>query len=314
MGSCSTVKTLKFVCHEPEMLCGIMKSKWIENKPNYHFLGIPLDISSSYRTGARYGPDTLRKILHSENFECVSETGEVLKDYYRIKDWGNVGVISTNIRRSLDLISEGVLDLISNEQSFLLFGGDHSITIGAGKAFEKADLPVHLIYLDAHLDLYDEMMESELSHACALRRFSEISGFQGATVLGYRFFTKEQLVFAKNNNIQVISTNELLQQSDLFHFGLKTGQNLAEKNSRIYVSVDLDILDPSFAPGVGNPVAGGLSIRKLIWLLTGIFGGINNQIVSWDIVEFNPLYDVAEITSFAIVKLILESLGAQITK
>lgn len=308
------MKKLKFACHEPEMLCGILKREWIDIEPNYHFLGIPIDITSSYRNGARQGPDIFRQILRSENFECVTEIGVLLKDFYRIKDWGNIGVISTNLRKSLRLISEGVLDLILNEQSFLLFGGDHSLTIGTGEAFEEADLSIHLIYLDAHLDLYDEMMESDKSHACTLRRFSEISGFQGATVLGYRFFTKEQLSYAHNNNIKLISTNELIHQSDLFQFGRDIAAPLVKETKRVYVSVDLDVLDPSYAPGVGNPVAGGISTRQLIWLLTGIFQGLKTQIINWDIVEYNPLHDSAEITAFAIVKLLLESLGAQIYK
>ncbi len=309
------MKNLRFVCHEPEMLCGIIKREWLEDEPNYNFLGIPLDISSTYRNGARYGPDVFRRIIHSENFECVTEKGMDLKDYYRIKDWGNVGIIHTNLRKSIQLVSEGVVDLILSEQPFLAFGGDHSITTGIGKAFEKVGLPIYLIYLDAHLDLYDEIMETELSHACTLKRFSEISVFQGATVLGYRDFTKEQLNYAKNNNIKVISTNELVHQSNLFHFGLDLGKTISKKYDCIHVSVDLDVLDPGSAPAVGNPVAGGISTRDLIWLLSGIFQSIQNtEKISWDIVEFNPLYDQAEITAFAIVKVLLESLGAQIIK
>ncbi len=309
------MKNLRFVCHEPEMLCGMIKREWLEDESNYNFLGIPLDISSTYRNGARYGPDVFRKIVRSENFECVTEDGLDLKNYYRIKDWGNVGIIPTNLRKSIQLVSEGVLDLTLSDKPFLSLGGDHSITIGIGHAFEKAGLPIYLIYLDAHLDLYDEIIETDLSHACTLKRFSEISVFQGATVLGYRDFTKAQLNYAKNNNIKVISTNELVHQSNLFHFGLEMGKTLIKKYNRIHVSVDLDVLDPSFAPAVGNPVAGGISTRDLIWLLTGIFQSIQeNAKISWDIVEFNPLYDQTEITAFAIVKLLLESLGAQIIK
>ncbi|MFX1285397.1 MAG: arginase family protein [Promethearchaeota archaeon] len=308
------MKNIDFVCHKPEMLCGILKREWVENKPNYHFLGVPIDISSSYRSGARHGPDTFRRILRSENFECITETGVSLKDYYRIIDWGNIGVITTNLHESLRLISDGVLDLILSKLPFLVFGGDHCLTIGIGQAYKEADLPVYLIYLDAHLDLYNEMMGTDLSHACTLRRFSEISNFQGAIVLGYRDFTNEQLAYAKNNNIKVVSTNELINQSNLFNFGLEFAQNLRKENIKIHISVDLDVLDPSFAPGVGNPVAGGISTRQLMWLLTGIFRGINKQVISWDIVEYNPLYDPVEITAFSIVKLLLESLGAQIIK
>ena len=308
------MKNLEFACYEPEMLCGILKRDWIDTRPNYHFLGIPLDISSSYRNGARHGPDIFRQILRSENFECVTESGVILKDFYRIKDWGNIGIIPTDLRKSLRLVTEGVLDLILNEESFLLFGGDHSLTIGTGKAFEEANLPIYLIYLDAHLDLYDEMMESDLSHACTLRRFSETSGFQGATVLGYRFFTQEQLSYAQSTNIKIISTNELILQSDLYQFGLEITKGITKRDNRVYISVDLDVLDPSCAPAVGNPVAGGISTRQLIWLLTGIFQGLKTQKISWDIVEYNPQYDSAEITAFSIIKILLESLGAQIPK
>lgn len=295
------------------MLCGIIKRDWIDTNPNYHFLGVPIDISSSYRNGARHGPDFFRRVLLSENFECVTEKGVSLKNYYRIQDWGNIGVISTNLRKSLELTSEGVTDLLQSKQSFLVFGGDHSTTIGISQAFDELNLPFYLIYVDAHLDLYDEVMGSNLSHACALRRISESSEFLGAIVLGYRDFSEKQLVYAKNNNIDTISTNDLVRNSDLFQFGLNLSQNLIRKHHRIHVSVDLDVLDPSFAPGVGNPVGGGISTRELIWILTGVFSGLNVKNISWDLVEFNPLYDISEITAFTIVKLLLESLGAQIS-
>lgn len=309
------LKNLEFVSHESQMLCGMIKNKWIEYEPNYHFLGVPLDISSTYRSGARHGPNSLRNIFHSENFECVTEQGVDLLNYYRIKDWGNVGIVNTNLERSLNYVMEGVLDLIHSNQSFLVFGGDHSTTIGVGRAFEKAELPLHTIYLDAHLDLYSEVMESNLSHACTLRRLTEMNGFSGATVLGYRDFSKDQLAYAQSSNITPISINSLLYEPDLFQFGLEIVQKLVKKDFRIHVSVDLDVLDPSCAPGVGNPVAGGLSSRQLIWLLTGIFQGMKKkEPISWDIVEYNPIYDQAEITGFAVLKLIIEALGIQVMK
>ncbi|MFX1538622.1 MAG: arginase family protein, partial [Promethearchaeota archaeon] len=134
------------------------------------------------------------------------------------------------------------------------------------------------------------------------------------TVLGYRFFIPEQLSYAQNNNIKIISTNELVLQSDLYQFGLEITKGIIRRDNRVYISVDLDVLDPSHAPAVGNPVAGGISTRQLMWLLAGIFQGLKTQKISWDIVEYNPHYDSAEITAFTIVKLLLESLGAQIQK
>ncbi|MFX0171673.1 MAG: arginase family protein [Candidatus Hodarchaeota archaeon] len=309
------MKNLDFVCHEMEMLCGVIKRDWGDKKPNYNLLGVPLDISSTYRTGARNGPDHLRQLLHSENFECTTEAGYDLKDYYRIQDWGNVGIIPTNLKKSLNLVSTGALDLLQSDQPFLIVGGDHSVTIGIGQAFEETRTQFYPIYIDAHLDLYDSMKESVFSHACTLRRLSEMNGFQGATVLGYRDFSKEQLLYGRASNIKDISINELLQQKDLQQFGFDLAQNLVKKYDNIHISLDLDVLDPSFAPGVGNPVAGGLSSRQLIWLLIGIFKVINKkQRIIWDIVEYNPSYDPLKITGFVIVKLLIEILGAQIDK
>ena len=307
------MKNLEFVCHDPELFCGIVKRDWSNDEANYHLLGVPLDISSTYRTGARYGPDYFRKTLSSENFECTSENGLLLNEYYKIKDWGNVGIINTDFQKSIQLVSEGVYDIIETEKPFLIIGGDHSTTTCIGKAYEKADIPIHYIYIDAHLDLYDEVMESKFSHACTLRRISEMEGFQGATVLGYRDFTGDQLKYAQSMNIKAISMNDIYQQSDLYQFGFDLAQSVTKHEYRIHVSLDLDVLDPAFAPGVGNPVAAGITTRDLIYILKGLFKGIkHNQLISWDIVEFNPLYDNAEITAFGILKILIESLGSQI--
>jgi agmatinase len=309
------VKNLEFVIHDPETLCGIIKRDWIIDSPNYHFLGVPLDISSTYRTGSRLGPEYIRRVLASENFECTTEQGIDLTQHFRIKDWGNVGIISTDIEKSLQQVSEAVQDLLRAEQPFLVFGGDHSITIGIGEAFESTKIPFYLIYIDAHLDLYSEMKGSSLSHACTLKRLLETEFCKGATVLGYRDFTSAQLQDAEKAKINLISIGELFQEEALFEYGYELAQSLTDNEHRVHVSLDLDVLDPSCAPGVGNPVAGGLGTRHLIGLLSGIFQGLSrSKPVSWDIVELNPLYDHAEITAFAVTKLILEGLGAQVEK
>ena len=251
--------------------------------------------------------------MRSENFECFSETGIELSTYFRIKDWGNIGVIPTDIQKSLSRVSEGVSDLIEFQKPFLVLGGDHSTTIGIGDAFEERNTPVHYIYIDAHMDLYDEVKESRLSHACTLRRLSERDTYSGATLLGFRDFSSNQKAYAKQNNIDSFSTTSLQAQKDLFEFGTSLSQKLANKHSHIHVSIDLDVLDPSFAPGVGNPVARGLSTKELIALITGIFNTFSSQSsFSWDIVEYNPLFDSAEITAFLVIKLLIESLGYQV--
>jgi agmatinase len=307
------LKNLDFITHQPEKFCGIIKDDWEDDKPNYHLLGVPLDISSTYRPGSRFGPDFLRKILQSENFECTSEKKVDLREYYRIKDWGNVGIIDTNLEKSLKFVSEGIQELISFQSPFLILGGDHSTTIGVGNAFEKSDIPFYVIYIDAHLDLYDEVKESRFSHACSLKRLSELETFRGATVLGYRDFLKDQIQYANRNSIDLYSTISLQKQKNLFQFAYDLVQKLKGQYNSIHISVDLDVLDPSFAPGVGNPVACGLFGRELLDLLAGIFTSLpQEKTYSWDIVEYNPLFDNAEITAFFIIKMMIEALGGNV--
>ncbi|MHA1214301.1 MAG: arginase family protein [Candidatus Hodarchaeales archaeon] len=307
------MKNIEFSTYEPEMFCGIIKKEWEENNENYHLLGVPIDISSSYRTGARKGPDVFRQFLLTDNFECVSENQLELKSHFKIKDWGNVGVIHSDLDKSLKLVSEAVGDLLTTNFPFVIVGGDHSTTIGVCNAFERRELPYYIVYFDAHLDLYDEMMENRLSHACTLRRLSEGSSFQGATVFGYRDFTNDQIQYSKEAGIEVYSTNYLARKSGLYEFGLNKALEISNQFKNVYLSLDLDILDPSYAPGVGNPVAGGLTTRELVWLLTGFVKGLKrSRLIGWDIVEFSPAFDVAEITVFAMIKILIESLGAQI--
>ena len=306
------MSNLDFVSHYPQLFCGLIKNEWKDKTPNYNMLGVPLDISSSYRPGSRFGPDSLRRVLRSENFECVSEKKIDLTKYFRLKDWGNIGVVNTDIEKSLNRVSEGVIDFISFKKPFLIVGGDHSVTIGVGKAFEHANIPMHTIYIDAHLDLYEEVNESPLSHACSLRRLSELETFDGATILGYRDFLVEQSDFAKQKGMALYSTSSLQDQSNLHEFGSSLIKKLATKHQHFHISVDLDVLDPRFAPGVGNPVSCGLSSRDLVMLITGIFNTLPpGKRFSWDIVEYNPLFDTADITAFFIIKLLIESLGAQ---
>ncbi|MHA1973390.1 MAG: arginase family protein [Candidatus Hodarchaeales archaeon] len=307
------MKNIEFSIYEPEMLCGIIKKEWEDDNENYHLLGVPIDISSSYRTGARKGPDTFRQSLLTDNYECVTENQFELEAYFRIKDWGNTSVFHSNLEKSLNRVTEAVEDFLLTDYPFLVLGGDHSTTIGVCNAFEKRELPYYIAYFDAHLDLYDVIMENPLSHACTLRRLSEGSSFQGASVFGYRDFTKDQIQYSKTKGIKVYSTNDLVRKTDLYEFGLNKALEISNQFDNIYLSLDLDVLDPTNAPGVGNPVAGGLSTRELIWLITGFLKGIkDSRLIGWDIVEFCPSFDVAEITSFTMVKLLIELLGAQI--
>ena len=308
------MKNLEYLCHKSESYCGLLKDDWGDDEPNYNFLGVPIDISSTYRPGARFGPDSLRMIMQSENYECTSEKLVNLLDYYRIKDWGNIGIINTDLDKSLRFVSEGISDLIATKNPFFVIGGDHSLLIGIGDAYNQIEIPMHIVYLDAHLDLYNEVKESQFSHACTLRRLSEYENFEGATILGYRDFNRNQIDFAQEQGLTLHSTPDLQSKGDLYEFGKDLSKSLAKGRSHVHVSIDLDVLDPSFSPGVGNPVSCGLSSRDVVNLVSGIFHFLpKDKFIGWDIVEYNPLFDYSDITAFLIIKILTEALGEQIS-
>ncbi|WP_455143359.1 arginase family protein [Candidatus Hodarchaeum mangrovi] len=308
------MKSLDFVIHDSEMLCGIISKDFSEEEANFNLIGTPLDITSTYRSGSRMGPNSFRNILYSDNFECVTESGVDLKKHYRIKDYGNIGIIPHNLSKSLQFISEGILDFLKLSLPFLVIGGDHSTSIGVAEALEENSHSFYLIYLDAHLDLYDNIMENPKSHACTLRRITEKTTFQGATVLGYRDFSLDQIKYAKKVGLEIFSTDNLMNVPNLYNFGFQKAKALISKYPHIYVSIDLDLLDPGVAPGVGNPVAGGISSRQLFWMIQGLFKGLGrSHLIGWDIVEYNPLYDHSEITAFIMTKLLIEGLGSLIS-
>lgn len=305
------MKSLDFITHDSEMLCGIISKDFSEKEANFNLIGTPLDITSTYRPGSRMGPNSFRNILYSDNFECVTESGVDLRKHYRVKDHGNIGIIPTNLSKSLHFISEGVSEFLKSSIPFLVIGGDHSTSIGVAKAFEENSHSFYLVYLDAHLDLYDNVMEDPNSHACTLRRITEKPTFQGATVLGYRDFSVDQIKYAEKVGLDIISTDNLVKVPNLYNFGFQKAKTLISKYPRIYVSLDLDLLDPGVAPGVGNPVAGGISSRQLFWMIQGLFKGLGrSHLIGWDIVEYNPIYDQSEITAFLMIKLLIEGLGS----
>ncbi len=264
------------------------------SEPNLRIFGIKWDASSSYRRGAAEAPDVIRKATSSQLYNPFGENMRNLKKYWRYMDLGN---IEPESYEELMRITSTKVHKSPNSGIFLFLGGDHSITYATVKAIKEIrGEDFGMIYFDAHPDLYPDYQGDRYSHACPVRHIVEDGLVKGENIIqiGIRAATEEQKEFAEEQNIRMITASQL-----------NKGEKVEVPFKKAYLSFDMDVLDPAYAPGVGNPEPGGLSTRELV----EIINSLDVELISFDIVELNPRYDCSGITSFAAAKIIREVLA-----
>lgn len=264
---------------------------------NFYVLGIPWDNSSSFRRGARKAPKEIRKATTGLLYNSFSETLVDLSRVWKLKDLGDIDVSNREFMDVYEEVSSTIRANYKKEALFLFLGGDHSITYQTVRALKDASgEDFGLIYFDAHPDLYEEYMANKYSHACVVRRLveEEIVNPRDIIQIGIRAPTQDQINFAREKGIRIITAKDVYNNPVV---------NVRMKKA--YLSFDMDVLDPAYAPGVGNPEPGGLSTRELV----EIIHRFECEIVGFDIVELCPEYDYKGISSFAAAKIIREVLG-----
>ena len=239
--------------------------------------GVPFDSTHSYKPGCRFGPDSIRDAFN--NIEIFQPEFGVDLETVNISDLGNTKhtVVATEMLRMVENITA---ELRKQNKQMIILGGEHLITLGSFSCFPK---DTGYVVFDAHYDLRDQYADIKLSHAAYLRRLIEKRGSENIVHVGARAFVKEELAFLKDNKIRTISDKEIRDGN-----GPKLLQDITSTFDSLYLSIDLDVLDPAFAPGVGNPEAVGISSRELYDLVTTLQ---NKKIEAADIVELNPTYD-----------------------
>ena len=239
--------------------------------------GIPFDSTHSYRPGTRFGPDAIRSSFN--NIEIFMPDFGVDLESLNIEDLGNTThtVVPTEM---LDVVSKITSELIKKEKQLIILGGEHLITLGTYPCFPKN---TGYIVFDAHYDLRDQYADIKLSHAAYLRRIVEKQGSDNIIHVGARAFVKEELEFKESHNIKCITNNDIKNGN-----AVKLLQDASSVFDKLYVSIDLDVLDPAFAPGVGNPEAVGITSRELYDMVVSLR---EKQISASDIVELCPVYD-----------------------
>ena len=247
--------------------------------------GVPFDSTHSYKPGCRFGPDAIRDAFN--NIEIFQSDFGVDLENVNINDLGNTKhtVVATEMIQVVEKITS---ELKKQNKQLIILGGEHLITLASYLSFPKE---TGYVVFDAHYDLREQYADTKLSHAAYLRRIVEKRGAENIVHVGARAFVKEELAFLKENNIATISDKNI-RNGD----GIKQLKDTVSTFDSLYVSVDLDVLDPAFAPGVGNPEAVGISSRELYDLIISLQ---NKKIIAADIVELNPSFDNGSTASMA---------------
>lgn len=267
-------------------------------------LGVPFDNATSYRKGAALAPAKIREV--TPHIPPVTEEGQRLAGL-RIRDYGDVG-IDLSWERYFAAVQAQAIRVLQHPFAVFL-GGDHSVTIPLSAAFSEAvSGRFGVVHIDAHVDLADEFDGHHWSHACTARRVLERSNVNSEHLafVGIRSWMDDELAFLQAHPEIGVHTARDVARRGAETIAEQVIVQLQDVDA-VYVTLDIDALDPAYAPGTGIPEAGGLSTRELLELLRGIFAGL--PVRALDIVEVSPPLDCADITSFAAAKTIYEIFG-----
>ena len=252
--------------------------------------GIPYDQSSSFLSGCREGPAAIRNAFHSAAGNYFTESLVDLQNRDSIKDVGDVNLDVDPIEK----IEQHTRSLLDGDTKLLTLGGDHFITFPILKAFESKYGKVNLLQFDAHPDLYDELDGNRNSHACPFARSHEAGLISRHVQVGIRTMTGHQHVQAERFGVEVMPITQM--------------PTVIEFDGPLYITLDLDVLDPAFAPGISHHEPGGLSVRDVLnWLCQ-----LKADIVGADIVELNPRQDFNGMTATVAAKFYKELLGLMV--
>jgi agmatinase len=247
---------------------------------DFVLFGVPFDSTSSFRPGSRFGPRALREV--SANLETWSWRTGVDFENVKLHDLGDMAVVHGDSAETIRRIGETVEDVVGARKIPIMVGGEHTVTLGAVRALRD----VTVVTFDAHFDLREEYLSNRLSHACVMRRSTEEVGPSNVVLVGPRATYKEELDFVKKKGINYVSSLEIIRSGSR-----PAASWLREKISgakKVYISIDIDVLDPAFAPGVGNPEPEGISTTALLDILNDL---VDERLVGFDVVEVSPPYD-----------------------
>lgn len=255
-------------------------------------VGILSDANSSHKRGAAAAPEFIRRALHSGSANLCSELGVDLAENNCFIDVGDRQV--DNDPESFLAIEDEIIKITQRGALPLVLGGDHAITYPVLRAIKRANGPVNILHFDAHPDLYHDYEGNPYSHASPFARIMEEGLASRLVQIGIRTLNQGQRKQAERFGVEIHEMRNLDMNSVVPDF-----------DGPVYISCDIDALDPAFAPGVSHREPGGLSVRGIL----GFIQRVPNRIVGADIVEYNPFCDINDMTAMVAAKLLKEIAG-----
>lgn len=254
-------------------------------------VGVPFDGTTSFRPGTRFAPNAIRP--DSYGLETYSPYLDLDLEDYLLCDLGDIDLPLGNTPCVLEEIHKVSNQLIIDNKKPLIIGGEHLVSLPIIETLAKQYPDLCIIHFDAHTDLREDYMGQPLSHASVMRRAWDILGDNRIFQFGIRSGTKEEFTWAKDH-------------THLHPFDLEGLEEIVEllKDKPVYLSIDLDVLDPSIFPGTGTPEPGGVSFNTLITAFKQL--SKLNQLVGADIVELSPHYDLSGVSTAVCCKVVRE--------
>ena len=268
-------------------------------KAKYVVFGVPFDVTSTYRTGARFGPTAIRQA--SQNIETYSFRSGVDAEDLMLHDLGDLHA-STSPKRTVDMLKLVVADLLEAKKMPVAIGGEHTVTLGIMKGLGGKAKKTAVVSFDAHLDLRKAFMGLTLSHTTFMRVINEEVKPAKIIEVGTRAVCKEEMAYAKEAGIDFFTT-QLVRKEGAKRIVQRIQEELIPYED-VYLTIDMDVLDPAFAPAVQNPEADGLETHTLLDILCAL---CDNRVVGFDVVEIAPVYDQG-ISAVAAAKVMFEVL------
>ena len=273
------------------------------------FVGVPLDIGTSHRSGTRFGPRQIRaESAMLRPYNMASRVSPF--DHVQVADVGDVAVDAFSLERSVDLIEAGIADVVGHGATPLVLGGDHTLTLPVLRAAARAHGPVGLVHVDAHADVNEHMFGERLAHGTTFRRAVEegLVDASRAVQIGLRGtgYADDDFDWPRAQGFRVVQAEACWHRSlEPLMAEVRELVGTGEGAAPTYLSFDIDALDPAFAPGTGTLEIGGLTTVQALEIVRGLAGA---DLVGCDLVEVSPPYDRDGTTALVAANLLYEML------
>ncbi|OYT29718.1 agmatinase [Thermoplasmatales archaeon ex4572_165] len=250
------------------------------SKAKYVIFGVPYDKTSSFRYGSKEGPDSIRHA--SWNFESFDLLTKIDFSKLPVHDYGNIdGISQLKPKDMIKKVNDFSKMVLQDSKIPIGIGGEHSVTSGIIKSIPS---DTFVVIFDAHLDYRQSYEQDIYNHACTIKRISDIIPHENIVILGVRSAEKNEYENAKKDNVSFIESSKIIKEGML-----STIKDIKKQigQQQIYLSIDIDVIDPAYAPGTGTPEPFGLNPYEICIA----FDILKDNLIGFDVMEVNPLFD-----------------------